>query len=261
MVKLCFPHVRLLAQAENLGYGAAANIGLRACFADTVLLLNSDTWLCEGSLPALSECLDHNPRCAIAGPQLVYPDGTPQLSCFPFPGTVRWLLDNDPVARVALHLPYLRRLLFRFAQPLVSSPVPWVLGAALAVRRAAFEQVDGFDSSFFMYYEEVDLCRRLGAAGWTTYFVPQAKIVHVGGASTSKYRSRMAVQHFRSTLCYYRRFHSGLSLAFWIGLMRLKMLFRLVRDEAALFFCRPEISPGLREDVKVWARLIVERGR
>lgn len=261
MVRAEFPAVRLLADGTNPGYGAAANRGVRACGAGYVLVLNSDTRLRPGALDALREHLDRSPRAALAGPGLLNPDGSPQASCFPFPGTLGWLLENDPVAPLAARVPGLRAKLLRVAPPREAAAVPWVLGAALAVRRSDFEAVGGFDESYFMYFEEVDLCRRLAAAGRETHFVPAAEVVHVGGASTSRVRAAMAVQHFRSTLRFYRRHYRGPRLAFWVGVMRAKMLFRLVRDGLALGLPHPARRAALREDVAAWRRAILETGR
>ncbi|HEX2190634.1 MAG TPA: glycosyltransferase family 2 protein, partial [Longimicrobiaceae bacterium] len=166
MVRASFPHAVLLADGTNPGYGAAANRGVRACAAEHVLVLNSDTRLEPGALEALGAHLDRHPRAAVAGPALLNPDGSPQASCFPFPGTLGWLLENDPVAPLAVRIPGLRGRLLCASPPRRAAAVPWVLGAALAVRRSAFEEVGGFDEAYFMYFEEVDLCRRLASAGW-----------------------------------------------------------------------------------------------
>ncbi|HEV2145819.1 MAG TPA: glycosyltransferase family 2 protein [Longimicrobiaceae bacterium] len=261
MVRAEFPEALLLADGTNPGYGAAANRGVRACAAEHVLVLNSDTRLEPGAPEALRAYLDAHPRAAVAGPRLLNPDGSPQASCFPFPGTLAWFLENDPVAPLAARVPGLRDRLLCASPPRRATAVPWVLGAALAVRRSAFEAVGGFDEGYFMYFEEVDLCRRLASAGWETHFVPEARVAHVGAASTSQVRASMAVQHFRSTLRFYRRHYRGPRLAFWLGTMRAKMLFRLLRDGAASRVARSGRRGALREDAAAWRRAILETGR
>jgi N-acetylglucosaminyl-diphospho-decaprenol L-rhamnosyltransferase len=91
------------------------------------------------------------------------------------------------------------------------------------VRRSAFEEVGGADESYFMYYEEVDLCYRLRDAGWKVHYVPVITFEHFGGASTSQERARMITQHFHSTERFYRRYYTGLRLWVWLNLMRIKM--------------------------------------
>lgn len=255
MVRREFPEVTLLANTQNQGYGAGANQGIRACGADYVLVLNSDTLLDSDSLRELALHLDGHAGVGLAAPRLMNPDGTPQLSCFPFPGTFRWLIENEPIAPLLGRVPSIRKHLLCHTPPLQAASVPWVLGAAIAVRRAVFEQVGGFDESFFMYFEEVDLCRRLRRDGWDIHYVPAARVTHLGAASTSQVRGEMAVEHFRSTLRFYRRYLGGVRLAFWISVMRAKMLFRLMRDSAAIPLARrPDERRRLREEVTAWRR-------
>lgn len=258
MVRRCYPEAILRANPGNPGFGAAANQAIAACGTDYVLLLNSDTVLQPGAIRELRSYLDHHPRAAIVGPRLSNPDGSPQASCFPFPGTLRWLLENDPVAFVARHVPLLRTGSLRFSPPERARVVPWVLGAAFAIRRMAWDEVGGFDESFFMYYEEVDVCLRLSRAGWETHFTPSATITHVGGASTSQRRTEMAVQHFASTLQFYRRHYSGLRLAAWLTIMRAKVSYRLLRDSV-----RARTASGdrdrVRDHVVAWRRALLEK--
>ena len=259
MVRERFPGVALVDDAGNVGYGAAANIAVARCAAEHVLVLNADTVVHAGALDGLRRYLDAHPRVGMAGPLLLNPDGSLQPSAFPFPGTLGWLVENDPVAPLAGLVPPLRRRLLRFAPPSEPTAVPWVLGAALAIRRSAFDAVRGFDPSFFMYFEEVDLARRLAAAGWETHLVPTARVTHVGGASTSQVRVGMAVQHFRSTNQFYRRHYRGPRLAAWLAIMRVKMLARIARDAVALV-ARPAERPLRRERLAAW-RAALRDGR
>lgn len=257
MVRAEFPDVVLLADGTNPGYGAGANKGIRATKAEYTLVLNSDTRLSPGTLEVLSRYLDRTPRVGLAGARLLNPDGSEQASCFPFPGTLRWLLENDPVGPLVGQLSILRRKLYRFAPPERPTAVPWVLGAALAIRREAFEQAGGFDEAVFLYYEEVDLCARLGAAGWEVHIVPEAEVVHFGAASTSQARASMAAEHFKSTLWFYRRYYTGPRLAFWLLLMRGKMGFRLLRDGVASALTTDASHRArLRNDAGGWWRAL-----
>jgi N-acetylglucosaminyl-diphospho-decaprenol L-rhamnosyltransferase len=261
MVRDEFPHVGIVANRFNPGYGGGANQGVRRCDADYVLILNSDTLVEPGALTSLRRHLDDNPRVGLAGPRLRNRDGTLQPSCFPVPGTMRWLVENDPMGRLVGWVPPARRRSYRFNPPGEAGPVPWVLGAALAVRRSAFEVVGGFDESFFMYYEEVDLCMRLRLAGWEVHHVPTAEIVHLGAASTSQVRSEMAVEHFRSTLRFYRRYYRGVHLRAWVGIMRTKMLLRFLRDAMALALVRePSRQVRLRQNLSIWQRALRLKG-
>lgn len=258
MVRRDFPGVALIADHGNIGYGAASNIAMQHARAEYVLLLNADTRLHRGALAAMADYLDEQPQVAIVGPKLLNDDGTLQLSCFPFPGTVGWLVENDPIASVVGALPLVRNATLRFAPPTRATPVPWVLGAALGIRRSAFENVAGFDPSFFMYFEEVDLCKRLALNGWFTHYCPEVRITHVGQASTRQIRPAMLVAHYRSTVQYYHKHTRGVDRSFWLGLMRAKMYFRLLRDTARSTISRRH-RQHLRERVAAWREALGTR--
>lgn len=234
MVRSKYPWVMLHANRTNLGYGAGANQAIAGCTTQYVLLLNSDTRLQPGALEALSRYLDQHPEAAIVGPRLVNSDGTLQASCYPFPGPLDTYLENSTCAiffgrLIRRYVPGIRRLYWRTWSHDSARIVPWVKGASLAIRREAFDAVGGFDESFFMYFEDADLCCRLKKAGWEIHFAPVTTIVHVGGASTEQVRADMAVQLLHSTRLFYQRHRSrfsigittlilkGLMLAKWIG--------------------------------------------
>jgi N-acetylglucosaminyl-diphospho-decaprenol L-rhamnosyltransferase len=255
MVRAEFPEARLIVEESNPGFGAAANRALaEAGGAPFALLLNADTRVRPGALRALADCLEAHPRAAVAGPRLVNPDGSLQPSCFPFLGTPRLMLEKTPLARALARVPVLRDrwLLSRSGhdRPRV---VPWVLGAAMAFRRAAFEAVGGFDPTFFMYSEEIDLCWRLKEAGWEVRFTPDATVVHVGGASTSQRRTEMAVHQVASSKKFYRRHYSRPRARMLEGMIAAAMAGRMARDSLRLALARePADRSRLAEDLTIW---------
>lgn len=175
--------VRLMTPETNVGYGAAANRGAALGDSTRLLVLNADTVLTPGAVRTMIAALDDHPEVGIVGPLLTDDAGVGHPSCAAFPtvwstvvhqsGVWRWLPEHLG-ARAA-----------PFFAPDRSMKVPWVLGAALAVDRAAFESVGGFDESYFLYFEEVDLSRRMADRGIATMFVAEATVRHVGGASTA----------------------------------------------------------------------------
>ena len=247
VVRRAFPEVRLL-ESPNEGYGAAANRGIAACSAPFVLLLNSDVEVRPGALRALADYLASHSRAGLAGPRLENPDGTLQRSCFAFLGTVRLAVDKTALGRwlglwmgrwSVHHGPYDR-----------PRTAPWVLGAALALRREAFEAVGGFDPAFFLYGEEVDLCYRLWQAGWEVHYTPEATVMHVGGSSTG---SRFEVQRVESARLFYRRHYPPVRAAVLDGLIRTAMWLRWVRDSLRLRLVRDDRRRSrLAENLAVW---------
>ena len=243
MVETEYPHVVLQVNKTNVGYGAAANQAIACCRAKYVLLLNPDTLLRPDTLVALNRYLDQNPRAAIVGPRLVEADGTLQASCYPFPTPLDTFLENSTIAvflgrRIRRYVPGLRNLYLRTWAHDHSRVVPWIKGAVLAIRRIAFDAVGGFDESYFMYFEDADLCYRLSAAGWEIHFTPESTVVHVGGSSTRQCRAEMSVRLLASTLQFYQRHASRLRLAEAVLIIKALMLARWITGTARRYLTR-----------------------
>lgn len=254
MVREEFPEVRLLADLGNPGYGAASNAAFRACSAPFVLLLNADTQLRPGAAGALAAHFDRHPRAAVVGPRLVYPNGRLQVSCFPFLGTFQLLLEQAPPGRWLARIPAVRdRWLVSLSLHDRPRVVPWVLGAAMAFRREAFDAAGGFDPSFFMFSEEVDLCRRLEGLGWEVHFTPDATVVHSGGASTRQRRPQMALCMLVSSKRFFRRHYPPWRASVLEGVMDVGLSFRVLRDTFRLAVTRePAARSRLLENLSVW---------
>jgi len=254
LVRRLFPQVRLIANAANVGYGAAVNQAIHASSAPLVLVLNADTELMPGCISALAACA-HAPRAGIVAPEIVNKRGEWEPSVFPFPGTMGWLLENAPFAHLVRRIaPLLRRSVS--LRPIESARrVPWVMGCAMLLRREFMTVINGFDEAFFMYFEEVDLCRRAADAGWEVHFEPRAVVMHVGGASTGQQKTVMTVRHFESTMRYYHRYFSGARLTFWVAALRLKRFAMIARDTVHLLVERnPAMRQRLRERRRAWMR-------
>ncbi len=211
-----FPSTTVLVNAQNVGFGAANNQGMRAALEDNprcFLLLNPDTVVRSGAIAALVDCLDARPKAGMAGGRLVYGDGRFQHSAFAFPGVLQAVFDLWPVP----HRLYDSRLNGRYArryyQP-TGDPfsVDVILGAAMLVRRDVAEATGGFDEAFHMYCEEIDWCRRVRSAGWVIYSVPAAEIVHYAGSSTGQAPARSLVELWESRQRLYERHHGPLRL-------------------------------------------------
>ena len=179
-----FPGVRLIELEENRGYGSALNAGLAVADGDYLLVMNADAWPVGDAIGDLVAFADSRQSAGIVGPRLLNPDGTLQPSLRGFP----------TIWRLATEYVFLRwlaprsRLLNAFYGAGFDYQAPraaeFLMGAVLLLRRSALDQVGGFDETFFMYSEEVDLCYRMQEAGWSVEFFPGASFMHVGGAST-----------------------------------------------------------------------------
>ncbi len=204
-VKREFPEVRVIQSGRNAGFGAANNLAMAQARGELFLLVNSDAFLRSGCTKALMDCLERHPDAAVAGPRIVRPDGSLQISCYRFPSPLRALLENLFVASLFPNHPVLGDYR-RWAHD-CEREVDWVIGACMLVRRKAFEEVGGFDERFFMYAEETDWQKRMRAVGWTVWFTPAGEAVHVGGGSGQK--SRAAVEAFHRSKEDFFRKHYG----------------------------------------------------
>lgn len=157
--------VRVIDSTENDGFGAANNRGVAKARSPYVLLLNSDAFVLEGAVAPLVAVLEQQPDVGIVSPLILESDGsTPQPRTFgPFP-TVKTIFTRDFSVEDEL-------------QP------DWVSAVAIMVRRDEFLDLNGFDEEFFMYYEDVDLCRRYRGSGKRIVREPGSRVVHFGGSS------------------------------------------------------------------------------
>ncbi len=199
--------VRLLATGGNLGYGAAANAGARDADVDWLVVANPDITWDPGALDSLLAAAERWPAGGAFGPAIRTPDGALYPSARALPSFGRgvghallgWAWPANPWTAA-----YRRE---RGAP--VEGPAGWLSGSCLLLRRSAFEAVGGFDPSYFMYCEDMDLCRRLGEAGWVNVYVPAAVITHAGGHATRRVATRMLAEHHRSLYRYLSRQYAG----------------------------------------------------
>jgi len=185
-----FPAARVLANAANVGFGAACNRGVLATGAPLLLFLNPDARLNVDAVAALHEALRADTHCAAAGCRLIDGEGREAVTARNFLTPV-----NEPFEHLGLSSLFPARALRRTHRlaldaGLVDRTADWLSGACLLVRRAAFEEVGGFDESFFLYGEDEDLCRRWRAAGWSLAYTAAGTAVHRGGASSRRDRER-----------------------------------------------------------------------
>ncbi len=168
---------------SNAGYGAGCNRGVRETVEPYLLFLNSDARVAPGAVSALVRALEEDSGAAAVGPRLSNPDGSPQPSITRLPTPWRIFCESSGAAALAGGRGFFRGHTRTREDHTQFSSVEALMGAALLVRRSAFEQAGGFDEAFFLYAEESDLLARLGKNGWRILYEPAASVIHVGGAS------------------------------------------------------------------------------
>ena len=211
MLQQTFPHARLIANVENVGFARANNQGLAACQGRYALLLNSDALLTANALQAMLDLAESEPHAGVVGAHLRNQDGSFQASHSPFPNLWQEFLILSGLGRLLYGRPYPSRGPEENRGPQV---VDYVEGACLLVRRAAFEQVGGLDEGYFMFSEEVDWCYAMREKGWQVWYEPAARVIHLGGGSSRNRQPQREGDLYRSRIRFVRK-HYGITAA-WL---------------------------------------------
>jgi N-acetylglucosaminyl-diphospho-decaprenol L-rhamnosyltransferase len=189
--------VRVVRTGANLGYGSGANRGVAVTDAEFVVVANPDVVVHPGALGTLAAAFAADPTLAIAGPRIMGSDGVRYPSARRFPSAAT-AVGHALLGIVAPGNRFSRRYRMDDLDPTAPSAVDWVSGAFFMARRRAFAELGGFDESYFMYLEDLDLCWRAHRAGWTVAYVPGAVITHEQGLSTGRRPYSMLLAHHRS---------------------------------------------------------------
>jgi len=220
MVAAEFPAVSLAANRENRGFAAACNQALRSAGGRYLLLLNPDTKVPPGALEEMVRFLDGHPCAAAAGCRLENPDGSLQPSVRAFPTRAAVLGTFTVLKRFGLLRSARRRYHQADFDYSRESRIEQPMGAALFLRREAWERAGGMDEGYFLYLEEVDLCRRLADAGEEIWYNPRCVIVHAGGRSTDPAGPAARFHLLKGFLRYFRQRRPGALTACFIAVFK-----------------------------------------
>ncbi|MGZ9809035.1 glycosyltransferase family 2 protein [Pseudoroseicyclus sp. H15] len=208
--------VRVLQSGRNGGFGAGNNHGVLTPLPDRPkvdywYIQNSDSFPTRGSIRALADYLQANPRAGIAGSLLVGEEGAPRQTQFRFP-SIR--SEFEGAARTGPISRLLRNHVVPLLLPEGDCRVDWLAGASMMIRAEILESIGLFDERFFLYFEETDLCRRACLAGYETHFVKNSVVRHLGSKSTGQYEwARVPGYWFDSRLHYFIKNHGALYAA------------------------------------------------
>lgn len=208
-VRSNWPDVRLVANQANLGFTRATNQGIRVSQGKYLLLINADAQLTAGCLERMLVVMEADPRAGAVGPRLVYGDGRWQ----------RWTAGREPTLGAAINyyffaervLPTRGRARGLYLGRDVREPFQpdWVTSACMLVRRAAVDEVGLLDERFFVYMDDVDLCRRLREGGWRVWYEPRAEAVHFMGQSHLRETGSVSPRALRTFNRYYAMRHGA----------------------------------------------------
>ena len=183
MVKNEFPQVALIANQTNLGFAAANNEGIKESQGDYILILNPDTEILKDTLPKTLAFARNLPRPGIVGVRHLNPDLTLQPSVRRFPTFWPLFLTASKLTKIFPQLPALNYYLAKDFAYEKKQIVDQVAGSFMLLARPLLEQIGLFDENFFLWFEEVDLCRRAKTAGWPVWYLAETAIIHHGGQS------------------------------------------------------------------------------
>lgn len=205
--------IKIIENKENNGFASGVNIGIKTSNSRYILILNPDITIIDDAITALYNFMEKQPECGIASPKLLNPNGTVQNSCFRFvtPFIIlyrRTFLGKLPFGKKALHY----FLMKDFDHNSVRN-VAWVLGSSLFACKKAIDKVGLMDERFFMYFEDVDWCRRFHENGYKVYYYPEAKMAHYLKRSTAQRGifgevlfNKIAREHIKSAIKYFLKY-------------------------------------------------------
>lgn len=245
MVATEFPTAPLIRSSTNLGFAAANNLGFAQAQGRYVVLLNSDAFLTKQALTKAITFMETHPNVGMGGARLIGKDGSWQPSARMFPSLLNHFLTISGLSSKYAQSRFFGRVDRTWANPAESASVDWVPGAFAIIRRSVLETVGYFDEQFFLYYEEVDLCKRIKTLGYEIWYLPEVVVIHLGGESSktlekmtiSKSGTQVALWQLRSALLFYRKHHGAGWAWLW---MQLENVWHLLRIWKNTFHTHPE---------------------
>lgn len=213
-----FPEATIIEHGQNEGFAAANNIAIDRSRGRYLLFLNPDTVADPGSIERMVSFLDEEREIGVLGCKLYHPiTGTVESSARSNPDPLPLFWNLIYLDRFFPSSPVFGRYRMSYRSENERREVDWVTGACMLARREAVETVGGFDSRFFMYCEDIDICYRIKANKWKVYYLPEAKVGHYRGRSSEQLKGERegalsvwgAGQYARSIIRFYRKHYGG----------------------------------------------------
>ncbi|MBI3806553.1 MAG: glycosyltransferase family 2 protein [Nitrospirae bacterium] len=206
-LKEAYPAMKIVANPDNRGFAKAVNQALSVSRGRHVLLLNSDTLVKDQALVTMVAYLDEHSDVGAVSCKQWTGGGHLNQTCFPFPSIRDHLIYSAPFQRIAPSM-QMAAAATQTVDCTQSQDVDWANGACLMVRRSLLQQLGGLDEAFFMYFEDVDVCRRLHQHGYRVRHLAEAEIIHFIGCSSGRDRERLQLVWEFSRICYIEKHFS-----------------------------------------------------
>lgn len=211
LLRADFPEITVIENSENMGMAAGVNIAMKRARGEYYLILNPDMVALPNSVQSLVDFMDNHEDAGIGGGKLVSPNNQLQYSCYRFYTPMVILYRRTLLGRIRRGRDVIENFLMKDFDRRTPRAVDWLMGSCLIARAKAVEAVGGMDERYFMYFEDVDWCRRMWAAGWRVMFIPNAVFSHFHQRSSEQgilsiFTNRPTREHILSALKYFWKF-------------------------------------------------------
>lgn len=209
--------LKLIINKTNTGFTKGCNSGIEASSGDSVLLLNPDTVVTQGALKKLFDRLFSEDKLGGVAPQLLNKDNTVQISCRTFPEYPDMFYELSLLSSILPESKIFSRWKMNYFDHRSERFVDQPMAAALMVKRKVLDLIGNFDERFFMFFNDVDLCKKIHDNGYKILFYPEAKIYHDKGVSIYKDRARMIKAWNTDCVAYFKKYHDNFLLHGWLN--------------------------------------------
>jgi GT2 family glycosyltransferase len=221
-----FPTVRCVRAERNLGFAGGCNRGLALATGRHAMLLNPDTEVLPGALPALVQALDRHPAWGIVGPRMLDGQGRAYPAARRLPNPFSLFCESTRLAFLFPHTRFFAGYYYGESDPRALDRVEQIEGSALVISQAARQAVGDLDPRFFLFFEEVDWCRRVAAAGFEIHVVQTATVRHHLSTTMSRFYLTAREAHARSAMAYFEKHEGAAGLARLQRWMRTALIIR-----------------------------------
>lgn len=246
IIKNEFPQVKLIENSTNIGFARANNQAIRQANGRYILTLNPDTLFLDDSLKRMMDFIDNHPEIGMIGPKLLNSDKkTIQYWCArKLPNPFDVFFEYTKLHKLFPHNRLFGRHLMSYWDHNDSRTVECISGACMLIRKEVLEKVGLFDENYPLYTEDTDLCHRINLTSWKIFYLAEAKLVHIGGQSTSKMRGPSTIKSVQSTYRYFLKYYNIPSvIILWLLILSASIakilawsfLFLIVKDRKTAF--------------------------
>lgn len=247
MIKDNFPQVILYPQTENLGFAKANNIALKQAAAPLVMLLNPDTKILPNSLKTMVTYINTHSDIAVLGPMLLNKDLQTDASCRRFPSMKTAFHQFTIVKYLKFFKPAYNQYMMKEFDHKSEKSVDQIMGACMLFKQNVIKNVGLLDENFFIFYEEVDYCRRIKQLGFEIRFIPGARIVHISDQSTEQIWDDMLFQKINSLFYYFSKIHSKTQMILFKTIFKIGFILKVivnVVEYSLKFFLTHNVLPN-----------------